>query len=778
MNAQAAHGFETPGLAGPVEILVDRWGVPHLYADSQDDLFLAQGFNAARDRLFQLDLWRRRGLGLLSEVFGGQYVEHDRAARLFLYRGDMAEEWSAYGEDTERITTAFVNGINAYVSLCRDDPSQLPPEFDTLGYEPAYWGPSDVARIRSHGLQSNLHDEVARALTLRDHGSGVEDLRRRREPAPHHLTVPEGLDLSVIPDDVLRVYDLATVPPWPDAAALQGVDGSNNWVLAPSRTATGRPILANDPHRAVTLPALRYIAHLTAPGIDVIGAGEPALPGLSIGHNGNIAFGFTIFPIDQEDLYVYETDPGNPRAYRYEGRWEAMTRVTETIPVKDGEPVEAELWFTRHGPVIHEHPTRDAAFAVRAAWLGPGMAPYLGSTGYMRAEGPDAFLAALRRWGAPGENQVYAAPDGTVGWRSAGRVPVRPNWDGTLPVPGDGRYEWDGFLDADALPAERDPDQGWFATANQMNLPPGYPNDRDTVTYDWYAPTRHHRIAEELDARADWTVEDCVRLQTDTVSLPARRILPLLAELTGDDPPTARAIGLLREWDADVTADSAAAALFEIWYRCHLRPAVFGKALREVAPEAERAAALARILPPDDPASDPRVDLDLLTGAETGLDPGTLLATLSAAVGELSALLGPDPAAWTWGALHHARVYHPVTALHDGPQPPWASVGPAPRGGSGDTVGVAPYGPDFRQTTGATFRLVVDVGSWDDSVAMNSPGQSGNPDSEHYSDLFATWAADGSFPLLYSREQVEKHTARTITLRPPAPATAQDPNGR
>ncbi|MFC9537871.1 penicillin acylase family protein [Streptomyces sp. NPDC056975] len=377
-----------------------------------------------------------------------------------------------------------------------------------------------------------------------------------------------------------------------------------------------------------------------------------------------------------------------------------------------------------------------------------------------------------------GGDQVYAAPDGTVGWRPAGRVPVRPNWDGTLPVPGDGRYEWDGFLDADALPAERDPDQGWFATANQMNLPPGYPNDRDTVTYDWYAPTRHHRIAEELDARADWTVEDCVRLQTDTVSLPARRILPLLAGLTGDNPLTERAVGLLREWDADITADSAAAALFEIWYRRHLRPAVFGKALREVGPEAEHAAALARILPPDDPASDPRVDLDLLTGPETGLDPGTLLATLSAAAGELSALLGPDPAAWTWGALHDARVYHPVTALHDGPQPPWASVGPAPCGGSADTVGVAPYGPDFRQTTGATFRLVVDVGSWDDSVAMNSPGQSGNPDSEHYSDLFATWAADGSFPLLYSREQVEKHTARTITLRPPAPATAQDPNGR
>ncbi|MEU6003004.1 penicillin acylase family protein [Streptomyces sp. NPDC047197] len=766
--------FEVPGLQEPVEIRIDQWGVPHLYAASQDDLFLAQGFNAARDRLFQLDLWRRRGLGLLAEVLGERYAEHDRAARLFLYRGDMAEEWRAYGDDTERVTTAFVHGINAYVALCRADTAHLPPEFALLEYEPAYWHPSDVARIRSHGLQYNLRDEVARALTLRDHGPEAEELRRRREPAPHRLRVPEGLDLSVIPADVLRVYEMATTPPWAAGAApRQGLDGSNNWVIAPSRTATGRSLLANDPHRGIALPALRYLTHLSAPGIDAVGAGEPALPGISIGHNGHVAFGLTIFPIDQEDLYVYRTNPENPHEYWYQDRWEPMTRVIEPIPVRDGDEIPADLWFTRHGPVIRELPERNAAFAVRAAWLGPGMAPYLGSMDYMRAASPDAFVAAMRHWGAPGENQVYASPDGTIGWRPAGRVPVRPNWDGTLPVPGDGRYEWDGFLDVEELPSARDPAQGWFATANQLNLPPAYPNAEKTVTYDWYAPTRHDRITEELSAHAHWTVQDCVQLQTDYVSLPGRRVRQLLAGLGDGQGAVAAALALLRDWDTRLTVESPAAALFEVWYRRHLRPALLARALDGIVGEEQRARALARVLPAEDAAADARVDLELL---DADPDPALLLGTLAAAVEELTGLLGADPAAWSWGALHHAHPHHPIAALLDGAAPEWASVGPAPRGGSGDTVGAAAYGAGFRQTAGATFRLVVDVGSWDDSVAMNSPGQSGVPGSPHYDDLFASWAADGSFPLLYSREAVEKHTRRTITLRPSTAAAqaAQD----
>jgi len=745
--------FTVAGLAAPVEILVDRWGVPHVYAASTDDLFVAQGFNAARDRLFQIDLWRRRGLGLMSEVFGASHLERDRAARLFLYRGDMHVEWLAYGSDTKRVTSAFVRGVNAFVALCCADRTHLPPEFTALDYLPAYWRPEDVARIRSHGLFYNLEEEVARALTLRDHGPQVEDLRSVREPA-QELRVPDGLDVGLIPDDVLRVYRLATTPP--GTAPRHGLDGSNNWVIAPSRTASGRPLLANDPHRAVSLPALRYIAHLSAPGLDIIGAGEPALPGISIGHNGRIAFGFTIFPIDQEDLYVYRTNPADRREYAYRGRWERMENVRETVPVRGGEPVEVDLWFTRHGPVIDSRADGNAAFAVRAAWLEPGMAPYLGSMEYMRASGPDEFVAAMNRWGAPGENQVYAAADGTIGWRPAGLVPRRPNWDGTLPVPGDGRYEWDGFYDMDELPSVRDPESGWFATANQCNVPDGHPV---TVTRDWYAPYRHQRIAEELGSRTGWTVEDCVRLQTDYVSRPAQEITRLLAGLTSDDVRVAAALRLLGEWDATLRAGDGAAALFEIWYRRHLRPALLDAALRDLVPEERRSAALAHVLPVDDDGADARVGLGLLPA-----DPATLLSTLADAVTETEGLLGEDMATWTWGALHRAEPRHPLEDAIG--ERDWTSAGPAPRGGSGDTVGSAPYTPDFRQTGGATFRLVVDVGSWDDSVAMNAPGQSGVPGSPHHHDLFESWAADEAFPLLYSRDAGERNLGERIVLRP------------
>lgn len=768
--------FEVEGLQEPVEVLVDQYGVPHLYAGSRDDLFLAQGFNAARDRSFQIDLWRRRGLGLLSEVFGEAFVERDRAARLFLYRGDMRSEWLAYGSDTKRVTSAFVRGVNAFVALARADPAHLAPEFAELGYLPSFWQPQDVARIRSHGLFNNVEQEVARALVLRDYGPEVEDLRRVREPAVD-LRVPEGLDLSVIPDDVLAVYRLATTPPplaHPGAPAAPRLDpeGSNNWVISGTRTASGRPLLANDPHRAVSLPSLRYLAHLSAPGLDVIGAGEPALPGVSIGHNGHVAFGLTIFPIDQEDLYVYETNPAEPTEYRYRGRWEPMTRVVEQVPTAGGGSVGVELLFTRHGPVVHTDRERGTAFAVRAAWLEPGMAPYLGSMDYMGAADTEQFVSAMNRWGAPGENQVYAAPDGTIGWRPAGVVPVRPNWDGTLPVPGDGRYEWDGFYDTDQLPSAVDPEQGWFATANEMNLPPDHPHEERTISHDWYHPFRWERIAEELSARTGWTVQDCVALQTDYVSLPARKVLPLLTDLSSDDPRVAAGLDLLREWDAVEGPESAAAALFEVWYRRHLRPGILLAALRRLLPEERCPEALARILPAEDLAADARVDLQLLLdpGVRLGPDPDHVVAdvclsTLGAAVEDVSALLGDDPAGWAWGRLHVAAPQHPLHAAlgdHD-----WTRLGPAPRGGSGDTVGSTAYTPDFVQSAGASFRLVIDVGAWDESVSMNSPGQSGVPGSEHYDDLFGAWASDQSFPLLYSRHLVEQHARERIVLRPP-----------
>jgi penicillin amidase len=763
-------------LEASAEILVDRWGVPHIYASSTYDAFFTQGFNAARDRLWQIDLWRRRGLGLLSEVFGASYVEQDRAARLFLYRGDMHGEWLAYSSDTKRVAVAFVSGINEYVRLTRENPDLLPEEFRIAGYRPALWSPEDVTRIRSHGLYHNLRSEVERAIVLRDFGSEIETLRRSLEP-PHQVAIPEGLDLSLIPEDVLAVYELATGPvefAGGQSSPRRGLEGSNSWVISPTRTATRRPILANDPHRAQSVPSLRYVAHLSAPGMSVIGAGEPALPGVSIGHNGKIAFGLTIFSIDQEDLYIYETNPSNPSEYRYGDRWEPMEVEMQGISVRGEERVEVELKFTRHGPVIREDREKGVAFAVRAAWLGPGMAPYLGSMDYMRAQDWDQFLAALERWGTPGENQVYADTDGNIGWKPAGLVPRRPGWDGLLPVPGDGRYEWDGFMDVDELPVESNPSRGWIATANEMNLPEDYPCEKRKISFEWYAPYRYQRIAEVLEGNPRFTAQDSVDLQTDYLSMPARRIVAQLEGLRPTDPKLRQALRMLRGWDYILAADSAPAALFEVWYRVYLRPALLTRAVAQAVPKEKREEAVVAVTPVEDQAGDARAVLDLIESPEGRLGPESegsrdeaLLSSLRLAFEHLERHLGADARLWEWGKLHHAFLAHPLSSLLDECTRERLNVGPAPRGGSGDTVGNTAYDiGDFRQTGGASWRVVVDVGNWDGCLAINAPGQSGDPRSPHYANLFSQWAADEVVPLLYSRERIEATAEKRIVLRP------------
>ena len=772
---------DVAGLASEVEILVDRFGVPHIYAEQLYDVFFGQGFNAARDRLWQLDLWKRRGDGTLAEVLGPAFAEKDGAARLFLFRGDMHAEWLAYGSDTKRIVSAFVEGINAYIELTRRDPGLLPFEFELLDYAPALWTPETVVRIRSHGLLWNAVSEDSRARFIRDHGADALRFRERLQP-PHELEVPAGLDVAAFPDAALRLYRLAKgrvrverspagdlVLAAGSDAAFHGRSASNNWTVGPERSVSGRPLLANDPHRALSVPSLRYVAHLSAPGLEVIGAGEPALPGISIGHNRRIAFGLTIFYIDQEDVYVYETRPERPDEYRYRDRWEPMEIVTESIPVRGAPAVEARLAFTRHGPVVYRDPRRRQAVAVRAAWLEPGMAPYLGSLSTMRAQSFDEFLAAMNRWGLPPENMVYADVDGNIGWKPGGLAPIRPNWDGLLPVPGDGRYEWAGFRDMDALPVEHNPARGWIATANHMNLPSDYPHP---LGFEWILPYRYERIREVLDPGQGSTLDDMLALQLDYRSVSAGRVVALLEGLDSPDPDVVRALGLLRDWDRSLEPTSAPAALYEVWFHRHLVPEVMA---HQIDTEPTRKA----VLDEDElydmfEGSSVEVWISLLEDLAAWRGPApraarssVLVASLVAAGEETEDLLGEDWEEWSWGRLHTAQLRHPLSALLEEDARSRVDVGPAPRGGTGDTVNSTGYLlADFVQRWGASFRMVVDVGAWDESVAMNTPGQSGDPESRHYRDLFESWAADETFPLVFGRDRVEAVAEQRIVLRP------------
>ncbi len=750
------------GLSRPAEIVVDRWGVPHIYAAEHYDAFFVQGFNAARDRLWQIDLWRRRGLGRLAEVLGPDYVERDRAARLFLYRGDMYREWLAYGSDAKRIAEAFVAGVNAYVELVDEDPERLPPEFELLDYRPARWQASDVVRIRSHGLWRNVASEVKRAQLYCRFGPEADAARSRLTPdwTPQ---VPEGLDPCDVPEGVLEVYELAKAPvsfAAPESARTRAAwreslasSASNNWAVAPSRTTTRRPILGNDPHRSHAVPSLRYVAHLVAPGLDVIGAGEPALPGISIGHNDRIAFGLTIFAIDQEDLYAYEVRPGAPSEYRYRGRWVPFERVVDQIPVRGEGPRSVTLEFTRHGPVVFADPGRRRAFAVRAAWLEPGMAPYFGSIEYMRARNWREFVAALNRWGAPAENQVYADVDGNIGYKPAGLFPRRTSFDGLLPVPGDGRYEWEGFFDMDALPEEHNPERGFVATANAMNLPPGYPIAERRVGFEWAAPWRHRRVFEVLGADEDHSIEDSLRLQRDYVSILAREVIATLGEV--EDPDARRGRALLQGWDARLEPDSAAAALYALWFYRHFRPALAralfpADAFELVSPLDTRS--VLSVLQEDDPEVRGLVD-----------------RTLAEALRDARERMGTEPEGWAWGTLHRIAFEHPL--LHRAPAElaRQMALPDHPRGGSGHTTNNTRFDEeDFRVRAGASWRMVLDVGEWDQAWMTNAPGQSGDPRSPFYDNLLEPWARDGELPLLYSRDAVEENAVLRIRLEPAA----------
>ena len=778
-TAVQERNWSVAGLEKPADIVIDHWGIAHVFAANIHDAFFLQGYNAARDRLWQIDLWRKRGLGLLAKSLGPAYVDQDRAARLFLYRGDMEKEWAAYAPDSRQWVTAFVDGVNAYVAQVRSGARPLPVEFKLTDSQPDTWRAEDVLRIRSHALVSNITSEVARARVVCAGGLKADELRRKIEPLGHKVTVPAGLNPCDVPADVLKDYLLATKQV--DFAALtataqhadlsagqqlasaletQSMEGSNNWVIAPSRTETGRPILANDPHRQLGAPSLRYIVALNAPGLNIIGAGEPALPGISLGHNDNIAFGITIFAIDQEDLYVYELNKNDPDSYRYQSGWAKMQIVRETIEVKGGAAREVELRFTRHGPVLSSDAATHRAFAMRTVWNESGLAGYFGSSRLLMARSWDDFKSAANAWGAPPLNIVYADVQGNIGWAASGRAPVRKNWDGLMPVPGDGRYEWAGFQGKDVLPSLLNPAQGYFATANEMNLPSGYPNEQNKIAFEWTDRSRIDRINELLGAKTKMTLADSIAIQTDAVSTQSRRAVALLASLSSQDAALAQALKLLKAWNHEESTGSAAAAIYEVWATKHLGKTTVAKAAPEAARLIENGQLQAVIEYLEHP------------DAALGADPAAardaiLIESLKSALTELNQRLSPDMTTWTWGRLHHATFEPAVAVLADPELRAQMSVGPLQTPGSASTPRAQAYrAGDFAVIAGASVRLVMDVGAWDNSVAMNTPGQSDDPMSAHYRDLFPMWAQGSYVPLRFSRAAVDGDAEDVIHLAP------------
>jgi penicillin amidase len=771
--------LEVGGLTDRVEILRDRWGISHIYAQNEADLFFAQGYSVARDRLFQLELWRRQATGTLAEIEGDRAIPHDVGSRLLRYRGDMADELSRYHPRGASIVGSFVGGINAYIASTERDPSLLPIEFRVLGIKPGKWTP-EVVVSRHNGLFRNVNQEVQAARLVEAIGEDRARELLHLHPGQPILKPDPALELSLLRDNVLASYKasrtaiqfrpedvtpeyrgdpLAFLDP-EDAPFFDhpGQQGSNNWVVTGSRTATGKPIMANDPHRTIDLPSLRYWVHLVAPGWDVIGGGEPALPGVSIGHNRRGAWGLTIFPIDQEDLYVYETEPANPDRYRYQDGWEPMRVERETIAVKGKAPHEATLKFTKHGPVIFEDKARHKAYAVRAAWLEPGSAPYLASLRIDQASNWGEFVEGCKSFRTPSENLVWADVDGNIGWQAVGLAPIRKGWDGLLPVPGDGRFEWAGYLSPSDLPSEFNPARGYFGSANQDNLPPAYPF---AVGYQWAEPFRFQRISEVLAESKKVTLDDMRKLQLDELSIPARSLVPLLLKLKPRDERASKAIDLLTKWDFVLDKNSIPAAIEVTWEK-----AVKAAVWELLVPKVARDAFPVRFLSPG-------LMIALLNqpDARFGPDPMAardrlMLEALDLALDELDRKLGPDMARWQFGQerLKHVWLPHPLDEAVNPGLRARLDIAPRARGGSAQTVNST--SDSLNQATGASFRVIADTSDWDRSIGTNTPGQSGDPASRHYQDLFRPWSDGDYFPVGYSRTKVEAETeGKTLMIQ-------------
>lgn len=784
--AQEQEVVVVPGLQAPVEIVRDRWGINHIYAQTEYDLFFAQGYAAARDRLFQFEVWRAQATGTAAEMLGPSEVERDVGFRLFKYRGDMTQEMNHYHDRGSEIIPAYVDGVNAWIARTEADPSLLPVEFGLLGIRPRRWTP-EVVISRHQGLLGNIGAELNYGRAVAAAGSEAVKRVANFHPGDPEMDLDPAIDGNLLEADILRLYNafrrpirfrpdhlapehrgsaparlLLDAAAGSDAPRWRNVDrestGSNNWVVGGRLSESGFPMMANDPHRAQSVPSLRYWVHLVGPGWNVIGGGEPEIPGVSIGHNGHGAWGLTVFRTDGEDLYVYRTDPADPNRYRYRDAWEEMTVIVEEIPVKGEAPHRAELKYTRHGPVVHEDPENHVAYAVRAAWLEPGGAPYLASLRMDQAKTWDEFVEACSWSNIPGENMVWADRDGNIGWQAVGIAPVRRNWSGLVPVPGDGRYEWDGYLPIPAKPSVLNPPEGFFATANNHLTPPDYPH-RDAIGWEWSDPYRWARASEVLGSGRRHSMADMAALQTDYLSVPARTLVPLLRHVSTEVAEAEEARRMLVEWDFVLAPESVAAGIYAA-FEARLRRNVHAL----VAPPATRgflrSLAMAKV-----------VRHLQAPGGEFGADPVAgrdqlLVRSLEEAVQELEAKLGGDMDGWRYGqaAYKHATIRHPLSGIVPGDLAARLNVGPAHRGGNSYTLNNT--GGNDNQTSGASFRIIVDTGDWDRTLGANTPGQSGVPASPFYDNLFGLWAADRYFPVFYSRERVESVAAERWTLTP------------
>ncbi len=799
--------IEVPGLDSEVEVIRDSMGIPHIYADTPHDLFVAQGYVHAQDRFFQMDFWRHISYGRLSEMFGDSQVETDTFIRTLGW-GHLADrQYEMETQETKAIIDAYALGVNAYLET--QSPSDLSFEYSIIellnhGYTPEPWtGAQSLAwgKVMAWDLGGNLEAEIGRSLAL-----GVlppERVAQLYPPYPgdrHPYIIPKdgsaeagtpvSLRASVDARDALgsAATAVAALNRLTGGGEETGI-GSNSWVLSGEHTPTGMPYLMNDPHLSAQMPSIWYQVGLHCRAVtdscpyDVAGFSFAGVPGVIIGHNADIAWGFTNAGPDVQDLYIERVNPDNPNQYEVNGEWVDMGIRTETIVVAGGDNQEVTVRSTRHGPIISgvyepldEFDTSGIdvppEYAIALKWTGldddlPSVSRAV--LGINQASNFEEFREAALLFAVPSQNMIYADTEGNIGYVVPGNIPIRSSGDGTLPVPGwSDDNEWTGFIPYDEMPWVLNPDSGYFVTANNAVISDEYPY---LITKDWDYGHRASRIVSLVTANFGIPLDDHRRIQFDGSDLNAARILPYLMPAISSsgvalDETGHVAISHLETWDLQNSANSAGAATWNATWK-HLLEVMFHDELPEpIWPEGDSRwfeVVGTMLSNPNDPFWDD------ITTARTETRDDMLVAAFVAAVGELTDTLGSDASTWTWGAIHEMTFINQslgesgIPIIEDR-----FNRGPFPAGGSKGVVNAVGWTATegFQVDWLPSMRMLVDLDDLSNSLAIHTTGQSGHVDDEHYDDMIPLWLNGDNLPFLWERADVRADTQATLYLTP------------
>jgi penicillin amidase len=773
---------QVPGISAAVEIIRDTDGIPHIFAASIEDAAFGHGFVHAQDRLWQMELSRRIGAGRLSEFAGKAALEADRFLRRVGLRRAAQREADQLLPEERSVLMAYARGVNAAVEEMGPN---LPLELRLLRIRPEPWSIVDSlswAKVMALNLSVNWEIELFRARLVAK--VGVERAVQLHLPhfpgAPPIVPSPQppgtqALETPPLPNidgsaaELLELYNQAKAYlPFGELGA------SNNWVVAGTRTASGRPMLANDPHLALQLPNLWHEAHLVAPGLDVYGAGLPGSPGVVLGHSRKVAWGFTNAGADVQDLYIERFDPKSPDQYEAPEGWRTVERIRETIRIKGGREVVEEVCVTRHGPVMVGGPAGGKGPALALKWTsfepGHAVAAVLAMN---RAVDASAFREALRLWPGPTQNAVFA--DGrNIGYLMIGEVPVRRKGSGFLPVPGwVDDYEWTGRIPFDELPQLWNPESGMIVTANNPVVDRGFPRH---ISWDWMNGYRAARIEHLLREKPKLTAEDFGMIQRDVYCVPGLAFARQCGRLTPKDPVEQQALATLVTWDGFAHPESAGAVIYEAMLLAAVRRAFepeLGKELleemigRSPAPLVPATLILGRYVGLLLGALERKDRSVFAPSAETEPWNPILAGALSDAVKQLRKKMGDDVRQWQWGQLHRLRLQHPLAAAK--PLHLVFEGRDVPVGGNTDTpfqTAYPPHKPFGADAWAPSWRQVVDMADPRKALSIHATGQSGHTRTRHHLDFFEKWYRGDFHPHWMDREDVTAHAEATLRLEP------------